>query len=145
MCCCIYTALLHRQLGKAAEAAVLARQWSKAVQIVDMLDSSQALEHYQLLATHFASTRDFPLAEKYFLKADMAQVHTLHTHLQTLCTASAQVSSSIAQVSSSIAYDLHIHRRQWTCTFVLMTGGLPIMWPPAACLSRRSGSSTWHR
>ena len=98
MCCCIYTALLHRQLGKAAEAAVLARQWSKAVQIVDMLDSSQALEHYQLLATHFASTRDFPLAEKYFLKADMAQVHT-HSLANTLY--------GIIHSPTSLTYPLH--------------------------------------
>ena len=54
----------------------MARQWSKAVQIVDMLEPAQAMEHYQLLATHFASARDFPLAEKYFLKAGMSQVCT---------------------------------------------------------------------
>ena len=63
-----------RQLEKAAEAAIMARQWSKAVQIVDMLNPSQAVEHYQLLAAHFASSRELSMAEKYFLKADMAQV-----------------------------------------------------------------------
>ena len=52
----------------------MARQWSKAVQIVDMLTPTQATEHYHLLAAHFASSRDLPMAEKYFLKADMAQV-----------------------------------------------------------------------
>ena len=52
----------------------MARQWSKAVQIVDMLQPDQAGEHYQLLAAHFTSSRDLPLAEKYFLKANMAQV-----------------------------------------------------------------------
>ena len=52
----------------------MARQWSKAVQIVDMLNPSQAVEHYQLLAAHFASSRELTMAEKYFLKADMAQV-----------------------------------------------------------------------
>ena len=52
----------------------MARQWSKAVQIVDMLTPDQAGDHYQLLATHFASTRDLSMAEKYFMKANMAQV-----------------------------------------------------------------------
>jgi intraflagellar transport protein 172 len=61
------------RLEKAAEAAILSRQWSKAVQIVDMLQPDQAGEHYQLLASHFASIRDLPMAEKYFLKANMAQ------------------------------------------------------------------------
>ena len=91
------------RLEKAAEAAILARQWSKAVQIVDMLTPEQAGSHYQLLATHFASSRDFPMAEKYFLKADMAQV-CMHTHTQTHT-------------------DTHTHTHtQPTCIIILFTG-----------------------
>ena len=52
----------------------MARQWSKAVQIVDMLSPDQAGEHYRILAAHFASARNLPIAEKYFLKANMTQV-----------------------------------------------------------------------
>ena len=52
----------------------MARQWAKAVQIVDMLTPAQAGDNYQLLAMHFVSSRDYSMAEKYFLKADMAQV-----------------------------------------------------------------------
>ena len=55
----------------------MARQWSKAVQIVDMLSPAQAGDHYQLLATHFASSCDYSMAEKHFIKADMAQVWNL--------------------------------------------------------------------
>ena len=39
-----------------------------------MLQPDQAGEHYQLLASHFASTRDLLMAEKYFLRANLAQV-----------------------------------------------------------------------
>ena len=62
----------------------MARQWSKAVQIVDMLNPSQAVEHYQLLAAHFASSRELSMAEKYFLKADMAQVRHIAFPIHSL-------------------------------------------------------------
>lgn len=64
----------------------MARQWYKAVQIVDMLSPAQAGDHYQLLATHFASSRDFAVAEKYFLKADMTQVYAPYMDLYIQCT-----------------------------------------------------------
>ena len=59
---------------KAIEAAFMARQWSKAGQLVDALqaaDPSSAKPYYVRIARHFQDTRNFKKAEKFFLMAGM--------------------------------------------------------------------------
>ncbi|KAL5460471.1 hypothetical protein EMCRGX_G033922 [Ephydatia muelleri] len=58
------------RLKKAAEAAILARQWSKAVQIVEMQDPASCKDYFVQIATHFASVQDYEVAEQYFIKGD---------------------------------------------------------------------------
>ena len=61
------------QSKKAIEGAIQARQWNKAVQIVELQEPDIGTEYYSQIAKHYSSTRDYQLAEQYFTKADMAQ------------------------------------------------------------------------
>ncbi len=58
---------------KALEAAISARQWKKAVQIIQVIDdqSGDLNKHYFQLGQHFASTREFQLAERFYLEGNM--------------------------------------------------------------------------
>jgi intraflagellar transport protein 172 len=48
---------------KALDAAIRARQWNKAVQIVDVVDNSDlAKEYYGKIAEHYASVREFDVS-----------------------------------------------------------------------------------
>ena len=38
------------------------------MQIVELLEPSSSLGYFQQIAQHYASTRDYPLAEEYYLK-----------------------------------------------------------------------------
>ncbi|KAJ3216179.1 hypothetical protein HDU67_009828 [Dinochytrium kinnereticum] len=59
---------------KAIEAAMGAKQWKKAVGILDCLQPPESGKPYFLeLAKHFASVSDFHLAEKYFVQAGKPQ------------------------------------------------------------------------
>eukprot|EP00049_Salpingoeca_infusionum_P011387 m.198132 g.198132 ORF g.198132 m.198132 type:complete len:1733 (+) comp14914_c0_seq4:203-5401(+) len=58
------------RMEKAIEAAIHARQWAKAAQIVDMQDDAVAKPYFKLLAEHYGDVRDLKMAEKYFLKAN---------------------------------------------------------------------------
>ena len=61
----------HSCSRKAIEAAIQARQWGKAVQIVELQEPSISAEYYQQIAEHYHSVKDHPLAEQYYLKADL--------------------------------------------------------------------------
>jgi intraflagellar transport protein 172 len=65
MCC--------RCSQKAIESCIQARQWSKAVQIIEMQDPSIGANYYQQIADHYSAIKDYQLAEQYYLKADMSQ------------------------------------------------------------------------
>ncbi|KAJ3273642.1 hypothetical protein HDV01_004251 [Terramyces sp. JEL0728] len=59
---------------KALEAAILAKQWKKAVSIVDTLQSSdQARPCVLQMAEHFKSVGETSLAEKYYVEAGNPQ------------------------------------------------------------------------
>ena len=54
---------------KALDAAIGARQWKKAVQIVQVVEDIDLVKgYYSQLCHHFASVRDFAVAEKLFLR-----------------------------------------------------------------------------
>uniref|UniRef100_A0A3B3CG72 Intraflagellar transport 172 n=1 Tax=Oryzias melastigma TaxID=30732 RepID=A0A3B3CG72_ORYME len=44
---------------KAIEAAIAARQWKKAVHILDIQDDPSTAKHYMKIAQHYASIRDY--------------------------------------------------------------------------------------
>ena len=47
-------------MSKATDAAIKARQWTKAVQIVDMQEEGEVVaQHFHQLAEHFASVKNF--------------------------------------------------------------------------------------
>ncbi|KAJ3089478.1 hypothetical protein HK102_006328 [Quaeritorhiza haematococci] len=53
---------------KAIEAAIAAKQWKKAVSIVDTLDPPSSAKSYFLqLAKHFDEVQDYAIAEKYYV------------------------------------------------------------------------------
>lgn len=62
----------YKQAGifsKAVEAAIKAKQWNTAVQLVQGQPEEISRPFYKEIAQHFADVRQFDLAEKYFIKA----------------------------------------------------------------------------
>lgn len=52
-----------RSTAKATDAAIKARQWTKAVQIVDMQEEGEVeARHYQQLAEHFDTAKNFEVS-----------------------------------------------------------------------------------
>ncbi|KAJ4427860.1 hypothetical protein ANN_23861 [Periplaneta americana] len=57
---------------KALEAAVGARQWKKAVQIIQVFDDPKLVtKYYAQLGQHFASNQEYHTAENLYIKAEM--------------------------------------------------------------------------
>lgn len=48
---------------KAIEAAIAARQWKKAVHILELQDDSAAAKFYFKIAQHYASVQDYEVRE----------------------------------------------------------------------------------
>ncbi|KAK9531238.1 hypothetical protein VZT92_010676 [Zoarces viviparus] len=53
---------------KAIKAAIAAHQWKKAVHILELQEDSSAGEYYVKIAQHYASTKDYEVAEQLFVK-----------------------------------------------------------------------------
>ncbi|XP_034555797.1 intraflagellar transport protein 172 homolog [Notolabrus celidotus] len=53
---------------KAIEAAIAARQWKKAVHILELQEDSSAGKYYLKIAQHYASMQDYEVAEQLFVK-----------------------------------------------------------------------------
>ncbi|CAJ0583461.1 unnamed protein product, partial [Mesorhabditis spiculigera] len=57
---------------KAVEAAIKAKEWSKAVQIVDVIqDTERSHTYYGQIAEHYASIGEFDRAERLFIEANL--------------------------------------------------------------------------
>ncbi|XP_063414390.1 intraflagellar transport protein 172 homolog isoform X2 [Mytilus trossulus] len=54
---------------KAVDAAIDSRQWSKAVQILELQDSTMSSKYYKKIADHYASIGDYEMAEKLYVEA----------------------------------------------------------------------------
>ncbi|XP_031437803.1 intraflagellar transport protein 172 homolog isoform X2 [Clupea harengus] len=55
---------------KAIEAAIGARQWKKAVHILELQEQQGAGKYYQRIAQHYASIQEYEVAERLFVKGD---------------------------------------------------------------------------
>ncbi|XP_069461553.1 intraflagellar transport protein 172 homolog isoform X2 [Ambystoma mexicanum] len=55
---------------KAIEAAIGARQWKKAIHILDLQEGKSATKYYHKIAQHYASSQEYEIAEQLFIKAD---------------------------------------------------------------------------
>uniref|UniRef100_F7BYN0 Intraflagellar transport protein 172 homolog n=1 Tax=Macaca mulatta TaxID=9544 RepID=F7BYN0_MACMU len=55
---------------KAIEAALGARQWKKAIYILDLQDRNTASKYYPLVAQHYASLQEYEIAEELYTKGD---------------------------------------------------------------------------
>ncbi|XP_010369517.1 intraflagellar transport protein 172 homolog isoform X1 [Rhinopithecus roxellana] len=55
---------------KAIEAALGARQWKKAIYILDLQDQNTASKYYPLVAQHYASLQEYEIAEELYTKGD---------------------------------------------------------------------------
>ncbi|XP_031717380.1 intraflagellar transport protein 172 homolog isoform X2 [Anarrhichthys ocellatus] len=53
---------------KAIKAAIAARQWKKAVHILELQEDSSAGKYYVKIAQHYASMQDYEVAEQLFVK-----------------------------------------------------------------------------
>ncbi|XP_041831040.1 intraflagellar transport protein 172 homolog [Melanotaenia boesemani] len=53
---------------KAIEAAIAARQWKKAVHILEMQEDSAAGKYYMKIAQYYMSVQDYEVAEQLFVK-----------------------------------------------------------------------------
>ncbi|XP_060552918.1 intraflagellar transport protein 172 homolog [Ruditapes philippinarum] len=56
-------------ISKAVDAAINSRQWAKAVQILELQDSSLASKYYKKIADHYASVGEYETAEKLYVEA----------------------------------------------------------------------------
>ncbi|KTG47170.1 hypothetical protein cypCar_00003174 [Cyprinus carpio] len=55
---------------KAIEAAIAARQWKKALHILELQEDKAAAKYYLKIAQHYASVQEFEVAERLFVKGD---------------------------------------------------------------------------
>ena len=55
---------------KAIEAALNGRQFSRALQLVDVIDSETSRPYYKQLARHYEETNQYDLAERCYVAAD---------------------------------------------------------------------------
>ncbi|KAG8522493.1 LOW QUALITY PROTEIN: Intraflagellar transport protein 172, partial [Galemys pyrenaicus] len=55
---------------KAIEAALGARQWKKAIYILDLQDRNTASKYYPRVAQHYASLQEYEIAEELYIKGD---------------------------------------------------------------------------
>nr|XP_020664000.1 intraflagellar transport protein 172 homolog [Pogona vitticeps] len=55
---------------KAVEAALGARQWKKAVYILDTQDRKMAAKYYPKIAQHYAALQEYEIAEELYVKGD---------------------------------------------------------------------------
>ncbi|KAK2092138.1 hypothetical protein P7K49_028666 [Saguinus oedipus] len=55
---------------KAIEATLGARQWKKAIYILDLQDQNTASKYYPLVAQHYASLQEYEIAEELYTKGD---------------------------------------------------------------------------
>lgn len=62
-----------RCLQKAVEAAIQARQWTKATQILELQEPGSAGGYYRQIAEHYCTIKDYQSAEQYYLKAGLVQ------------------------------------------------------------------------
>ncbi|XP_041357336.1 intraflagellar transport protein 172 homolog isoform X2 [Gigantopelta aegis] len=54
---------------KSVEAAINSRQWSKAVQILELQDSAMSSRYYKKIADHYASVGEYETAERFYVEA----------------------------------------------------------------------------
>ena len=75
VCAYMYVCFVRntRCLQKAVEAAIQARQWTKATQILELQEPGTAGEYYKQIAEHYSAIKDYQQAEQYYLKAGMVQ------------------------------------------------------------------------
>jgi intraflagellar transport protein 172 len=57
---------------KAIGAAIEARQWSKASQVLENVDPELARPHFKKIARHYSEIRNFRMAERYYMQGGMA-------------------------------------------------------------------------
>ncbi|KAG1963505.1 intraflagellar transport protein [Pimephales promelas] len=55
---------------KAIDAAIAARQWKKALHILELQEDKTAGKYYLKIAQHYASVQEFEVAERLFVKGD---------------------------------------------------------------------------
>ncbi|OPJ79336.1 intraflagellar transport 172-like protein [Patagioenas fasciata monilis] len=58
---------------KAIEAALGARQWKKAIYILDLQDRQTAAKYYLRIAQHYAALQEYQAAEELYVKADQTK------------------------------------------------------------------------
>jgi intraflagellar transport protein 172 len=67
---------------KAIEAALNARQFSRALQLVDAIESDSSKPYYKQLASHYEDIRQYDLAERCYVSASQPQLAVeMHTKL----------------------------------------------------------------
>ncbi|KAM6123262.1 intraflagellar transport protein 172 homolog [Pterocles gutturalis] len=58
---------------KAIEAALGARQWKKAIYILDLQDKQTAAKYYLKIAQHYAALQEYQVAEELYIKGDQTK------------------------------------------------------------------------
>lgn len=55
------------------EAAIQARQWTKATQILELQEPGSTGGYYRQIAEHYSAIKDYQSAEEYYLRAGLVQ------------------------------------------------------------------------
>lgn len=58
---------------KAIEAALGARQWKKAIYILDLQEKQTAAKYYPKIAQHYAALQEYQIAEELYIKGDQTK------------------------------------------------------------------------
>ncbi|XP_033644927.1 intraflagellar transport protein 172 homolog [Asterias rubens] len=58
---------------KAIESAISSHQWHKAIQIIEIQEPSTGEKYYPKIAKHYATVRNFEMAERYYVQAGMTK------------------------------------------------------------------------
>ncbi|KAL0620757.1 Intraflagellar transport protein 172-like protein [Plecturocebus cupreus] len=86
---------------KAIEASLGARQWKKAIYILDLQDRNTASKYYPPVAQHYASLQEYEIAEELYTKEDRIK-DAIDVNTQAGCWEQAHKFMMPAEVVSTI-------------------------------------------
>ena len=107
------------QYVKAIEAAIQARQWSKAGQIVDMQEDDVAERYFKLIGQHFDETKHFDKAERYYIKAGCHQMAVeMYTRANKWDKAYKVASTYMSEAAVGTLYVNQVEPYTYMCVYI---------------------------
>lgn len=79
-----YINFFDRATSKAVEAAIQSRQWLKAVQILEIQDSSMSAKYYKQIADHYASIGEYEVQYTWYFICNLWENLLLNKHKEEI-------------------------------------------------------------